>query len=66
MPQSTNANVTNGTWYEPTGAGKWLGYPDTSTNMVIGYTLSFEVTPLPFPASNLESPTWPFPYSMCM
>ena len=65
-PKSTNANITNGTWYTPTGEGKWLGYATTGTNVTTGYTLSFEVTLLPFPASNLESPTRAFPYSVCM
>ena len=56
-------------WYRPTGKGKWLGnaYYTEEANAVYGYTLSFEVTLLPFPASNLESPTRPSrPHSVCM
>ena len=61
------AAVTNGSWYTPTGEGKWLGNATTGeADAVYGYTLSFEVTLLPFPASNLESPTRAFPYSVCM
>ena len=66
-PAAVGGNVTNGSWYTPTGQGKWLGNATTGeANAVYGYTLSFEVTLLPFPASNLESPTRPFPNSMCM
>ena len=58
----------NPAWYQPTGKGEWLGNATTGeANTVYGYTLSFEVNPPPFPASNLESPTRPFrPYSVCM
>ena len=57
----------NPLWYTPTGEGKWLGNATTGeADAVYGYTLSFEVTLLPFPASNLESPTRAFPYSVCM
>ena len=64
---AVGSNVTNGSWYTPTGEGKWLGNATTGeADAVYGYTLSFEVTLLPFPASNLESPTRAFPYSVCM
>ena len=53
-PVAVGGNVTNGTWYVPTGNGKWLGNSTTGeANKVYGYTLSFEVNPPPFPASNL-------------
>ena len=44
------------TWYQPTGEGKWLGSATFGeANKVFGYTLSFEVNPLPFEIPLLTS-----------
>ena len=58
----------NPAWYVPKGElqGKWLGNAFTGVaKQVYTYTLSFEVNPPPFPASNLESPIQCVGYSPC-